>query len=279
MTSKPRVPDWLLERLGAGELPAPAAAELSARLEASGELSRLSALAASNDEILRAYPAAAVAAEVERRLARSLGAPAGAALPRARWMLPASLALGGAAALVLSLVSLAQLDGEGGGRRSQGEPSLAGAPGEQLTSKGLQPQLSIYRRTATGHERLGPEARVRAGDTLQLAYVAAGRHFGVVASVDALGVSTLHLPEQPGPAARLDDRGETPLPHSFELDATPGFERFVFVTSPLPFDTRVVLEGLAKPELGWAPPLAARIVQVEKAQPESSRAGQEKRTP
>jgi hypothetical protein len=136
---------------------------------------------------------------------------------------------------------------------------------EQLTAKGLAPHLSIYRRTPASPERLSPQARVRAGDTLQLAYVAAGQRFGVIASVDARGAVTLHLPEQPGPAVRLDDRAETALPHAFELDATPGFERFVLVTSEAPFDTRVVVENLVKQEPVWPAPLAASSVELEKS--------------
>jgi hypothetical protein len=36
------------------------------------------------------------------------------------------------------------------------------------------------------------------------------------------------------------------LPVAFELDATPGFERFVFVTSDAPFDTAPVVAALRR---------------------------------
>ena len=47
---------------------------------------------------------------------------------------------------------------------------------------------------------------VRKGDTLQLGYVAAGKRFGVIASIDARGTVTLHLPETPGPGGRAGAR-------------------------------------------------------------------------
>ena len=65
----PRVSDWLLERLAAGELPPAQERSLRERLAATGDTHRLAALAASNREILAAHPAAEVAAEVRGRAA------------------------------------------------------------------------------------------------------------------------------------------------------------------------------------------------------------------
>jgi hypothetical protein len=259
MKERGSVPDWLLERLAAGELPAHEAREIEARLEAAGERSRLDALAVSNAAILSAHPAAVIAAEVERR-----------AWPRrplpGTWPL---LALGGSAALALVLVSVGGPAGSDDQARERATAPFAGVEpeAEHLLDKGLEPHLSIYRRTNASPERLAPKALVRAGDTLQLAYVAAGRRFGVVASVDGRGVVNLHLPEAPGRAAALDDRGETALPHAFELDGTPGIERFVFVTSEAGFDTSAVVDHLS----GKAPRLAAglslRSIELEKSTP------------
>jgi hypothetical protein len=270
MSERPRVPDWWLERLAAGELPEREARELLERLERAGEAARLDALEASSAEILRAHPAAEVVAEVERRAAAQ-----GLARPRAGRPLWPVLALGGSAALTLMLVRVLDVQPDAG--RAGVEPSAQSAqsdrrvPGEgsaeRLIAKGLEPYLSIYRRTGASPERLAARARVRAGDTLQLAYVAAGQRFGVVASVDGRGAVTLHLPETSGRAAALDDRGETALPHAFELDATPGNERFVFVTSSAPFDTGAVVAHLE----GSAPRLPAglslRSIELEKSTP------------
>ena len=94
------------------------------------------------------------------------------------------------------------------------------------------------------HQRLPAGAAVRPGDELQLSYVAGGRRFGVVASVDTRGTVTLHLPETPGAAPTLAPGKETKLPHAFELDDSPGAERFVFVSGDQPFSTDVVAEAL-----------------------------------
>ncbi len=244
------VPDWLLERLARGELPAGRAAELRARLEAAGELHRLEALAASDREILASLPAAAVAAEVRRR--------AGAAEARAPRRSPARLALllplGAMAAALLLLVVRPRPDA--------GSPSAFFPEGpETITVKGARPALHVYRKAAKGPEELldGTKA-VRPGDTLQVRYVSAGRRFGVVASVDARGAVTLHLPEAPGRAAALERDGERALPHAFELDGAPGFERFVFVAADEPFDTGLVTQALT----GGAAPekAAARLANV-----------------
>jgi hypothetical protein len=253
MTRRASVPDWLLERLAAGELPARVSRELSERLDAAGERVRLDELATSNAEISRAHPAAVVAAEVERRAASQRRVRP--LVPHPIWPL---LAFGGSAALMLALVlddSPSQLDAPREGHA------------EHLIAKGLEPHLSIYRRTGASPERLAQRARVRAGDLLQLAYVAAGQRFGVVASVDGRGAVTLHLPEAAGGASVLDERGETALPHAFELDDTPGVERFVFVTSGAPFETSAIVAHLE----GKAPRLPAglslRSIELEKNTP------------
>jgi len=115
---------------------------------------------------------------------------------------------------------------------------------EQVRKKGLRPSLGLYRQKSDGVERLEPGSRLRAGDLVQVRYIAAGKAFGVVASMDARGSVTLHLPEAPGPAMALVRDGERALAHAYELDDSPGFERFVFVTADAPFDTELVVRAL-----------------------------------
>jgi anti-sigma factor RsiW len=251
-----RVPDWLLERLVAGDLPPAQASAVEARLEASGEQDRLARLEQSNDAILAAHPPARVAAEVARRLPRP-------ALPRARasragFGLPV-LACGSVAALVLAVLSLNS--GPSVPRGSTLERAHGGElPPETVTEKGLAPQLVVYKNTSAGAERLSASSSVRPGDTLQVAYVAGGQRYGVVASVDATATVTLHLPDKHGTASALEAERETPLPYAFELDATPGFERFVFVFGQAPFDTARVVESLRP---GGAPlPRELRAVEL-----------------
>jgi hypothetical protein len=228
-TPSERVPDWLLERLAAGELPAAQARALRERLVATGEQDRLDALAASNREILAAHPADQVTAEVRRRAGRNF------TIWRPVWAL--SFLTAGATAIALLLV------------RAPGEPLSSGLSRgqpaqETITSKGLQPSLGLYRKTTAGVERLGPTARLHPGDIVQVRYIAAGKRYGVVASCDARGAVTLHLPETPGQAVALAKDGERALAHAYELDSSPGFERFVFVTADAPFDTELVVRSL-----------------------------------
>jgi len=108
----------------------------------------------------------------------------------------------------------------------------------------------VYRKASPNPELLGKDVVVHPGDTLQAGYAGAGRRgndkplFGVIASVDARGSVTLHLPEAPGAAVRLE-KGKTVLPAAYELDDSPGFERFVLVTSEQPFPTDHVTSMLA----------------------------------
>jgi hypothetical protein len=245
--SKPhdKVPDWLVERLVAGELPPQAALELRARLKASGAggdlAEREAGIERSNADILEAHPPALVAAEVRRRLDgvnRSENAARlnGGRRPRGMLVLLPALALSGAlAAGAMALVA-----------KPQGTTvtDLMNEAPEVTRMRGLLPSLLIYRKRPAGQDLLTRQSQVRAGDTLQVGYVAAGKRFGVIASVDGRGTVTLHLPERPGQAAALANPGEQHLGHAYELDDSPGFERFVMVTADRPFETAVVTEAL-----------------------------------
>jgi hypothetical protein len=225
-----QVPEWIVERLAAGELPRQQASELRAELGQQGTETRLADLAASNAEILAALSPAAVVAEVRRRAEQR------SAVRRRRPLFALSLAATCAAGLAVFLVVRDQ---------DATNVTLPHGDGIEITrEKGLKPQLRIHRKTKVGAEPLPPSALVRKGDTLQLRYVAAGSRFGVIASIDARTTITLHLPEVPGPAAKLEKDGERALPHAYELDDSPGFERFVFVTSDTPFTTSDVASAL-----------------------------------
>jgi len=239
MPSPNPVPDWLLERLAAGELPPDQADRLRERLAEAGQTDRLVALAASNADILQAYPADRVAAEVQRRAKRA-EASRSRSWTRPVWTL--SVAAAGAAAILVVMHKPAPVQG----------PMGAVTEPEEGRIKGLKPSLRLYRQKSDGVEPLGAGSRLHSGDLVQVRYIAAGKPFGVVASMDARGSVTLHLPERPGPAAALIHDGERALAHAYELDDSPGFERFVFVTADASFDTESVVkalkEGVALPK-------------------------------
>jgi len=236
------VSDYLLERLVAGDLPAERAAQVQARLAAEpGAHERMEQLQASNQEILRLHPPAEVAEHIRRRAAQQ-SAPARS---RRMWLsLAVPLTLAAAFALVLVARGPAGI-----GRDSQGDDS-------DDRVKGLDPKLRVYRKAAAGKvELLKDGAATRAGDQLQLAYVAAGHRFGAVLSVDGAGQVTFHLPAAAGPAVRLRTDGEIALASAYELDAAPAFERFLFVAGDDAFDA----SALADVVRGRTPPPAGKV--------------------
>jgi hypothetical protein len=217
-----KTPDWMIERLALGELDAATAEAVRAQLRAEGRAPEeaMAAIAASNQQILAAHPAAAVAAEVQRR--------AQARRSRLAWLVGMPVALAGVAAVVLTIAFPGPV------------PRPAGDDLEPTTIKGpaseAGPRLFVYRHGAGGDTKLADGAAATRGDLLQLAY--AGRAGGWVAllSIDGAGKVTVHWPEKGNTAAPLADAGEFRLPSSYELDDAPAFERFFLVRSDAPFD-------------------------------------------
>jgi hypothetical protein len=250
-------PDWLLERIAAGDLPPERAEALRRRLEAEeGGGERLAGLASSNAEILAAHPPAEMARAIRGRAAAETakGAAAGAAPARSFWVVGApALAFATAIAAVFFLPPARP-----GGSVATAPIVATGGTDDGDRIKGLEPRLRIYRKVGKlgkKVELLEDGAAARPGDELQLAYVAAGRRYGAVLSLDGAGRVTFHLPVGGGaPAAvPLRAQGEVSLPASYQLDAAPRFERFLFVTSDTPFSTERlpdVIRGEAPPPAG-----------------------------
>jgi len=226
-----RIPDWYLEQLAKGELPADQATALRTRLAADpdGE-ARLMALTADDAATLAAHPPADVAAEVARRLEVDKRRRAAGTRDRARQRWAWAGALGVAAAVVALLVV-----------RPSPPFKYGDDPGEVTRVKGGT-RLVVHRRRGNEVELLANGARARRGDVLQLAY-AAERGYGVVVSVDGRGSVTVHLPESGERAAPLSPEGRAALPHAYELDDAPELERFFLVTGTSPFPIAAVVEA------------------------------------
>lgn len=239
------VPEWLVERLAAGELPPSEADRIRTRLIAAGQEDRLSALQRANRATLDDHPPERVAAEVRRRLERR--ERQAASERHARWRLTVPLIVTGAAALGVAVLlpsgpNLVSGDGSSPVSTTPG-PVTVGDADDSVRLKGLRPQLAIYKKTSEGAAQLHDGSPVAPGDLIQVAYVAAGYQYGAVFSIDSNRAVTLHLPEVAGQAVHLRPQGETALDHAFELDATSGRERFVFVTSKHPFTTDTVIDA------------------------------------
>jgi hypothetical protein len=228
MTTTP-VRDWELERYLLGELDAARAAAIRAELTSDAGLRwRLQALEEANAATLEAHPPARVAVAIESRRAAQARTPPRLGARLSLWLVPAV-----AAAAVLLVVERRGPDVGTG-------DAIARVPiTEEGRVKGA-PGLYVYRLHGQKSEELGNGSVARAGDTLQLAYSRGDRAFGVVVSLDGNGGVTLHFPETQDGPTRLAN-GTVALPHAYELDAAPGFERFVFVTADSPIAVAEVL--------------------------------------
>jgi hypothetical protein len=244
-----KVPAWLVERLAHDDLPPAEAARVRAALGEAGK-AQLEALGRSNQEILAELPPRVVAAEVKRRLET-------ASTTRAHSTRSFSVALSGLALGAAGLVAV-----YAGGLRPH---TVTGTvPGAAPTTMELEetgvkgpPQLIVYRKDGDGEDKLSAGTAVRPRDLVQVAYVASGWTYGLIVSFDARGTVTYHLPEAAGAAAPLKRGGRIALPHAFELDDSPGFERFVLIASKHAFtlaDVQAALQpgGTPLPEPEFA---------------------------
>jgi anti-sigma factor RsiW len=209
--------DLMLERYRLGELSGAERAELERALAADAALkARLDALGADSRATLERLTPRAVAAEVERRLAKQQERPP------ARSLVPA-LALSFALVLVIAAGLL-----------------LSNSPDDIVLKGERDPALRVFRQTVGAPERLFDGAKVRARDRVQVAFDLAGERALVVVSIDGAGRATLHFPADGNSVAPANLRA---LPEAFELDDAPGFERFFLVTSINALDARAVLEA------------------------------------
>jgi hypothetical protein len=231
MKQSNRISPVLLERLAQGELSDEKAHALREKIQAQGGDvdAMLISLRESDAAILQQLPPRVVAAELRMRLQKRPG-PA-----RRLWFaLPiAATALG---AWMVSAQTPAVSPGD------------HIAP-ENIALRGLKTHLVIYRGGEGEPQRLSRQDKARPGDLIQIAYVVQtdepGPKYGVIASIDDRSQVTLHLPATLSAAEILDTtRGEVRLPNAFELDATPGKERFVFVVSTTPFQAEAVRNAL-----------------------------------
>lgn len=216
-----RTPDWLVERLHAGDLPPAEAERVRGRLEAEGGLGRLDALQADDARFRETHPPGPSLASISSR-ARAIAPPR----QRRRLLIAVPATLAAAAAVTVLAVW------------------TPGFGPDDVRMKGPTAHLEVFRRQPSSDpERLRDGAAARAGDVLQLSVVVAGRAHAAVISIDGRGAVTRHWPESGPVAGALEGGDAVPLPHAYQLDDAPGFERFFLVTASRPFDVEVVLEA------------------------------------
>ena len=230
------LPDWLVERAVLDEVP-PASRERVDRADPHELAERIAALRADNAAELAAHPAAVAVAQIESRIAEEARRRA---VDRRRSRLRTFGILSAAAAALVVVVFVTKA------RPSEEHiADASGSQGEVTRVKGAA-RLLVFRQVGERAERLEQDALVRAGDLIQRRYNAGGHGYGVIASIDGAGAVTLHHPatEDAPPEATALAARTTALPHAYELDDAPRFERFFFITADAPVDVQQSLASL-----------------------------------
>ena len=163
----------------------------------------------SDDEFFKRYPPETVVPRIRAR-----------AEQRKKPRTPFFIALSVAAAS-LAVVSGLLL--------AKAEPAGADA----MRTKGTA-SLMVFRRDGEKAERLENHVSAREGDIVQLRYFSPDSPYGALLSLDGAHHVTVH-------AASLEVGKEIALPTAYRLDAAPGLERFVLITSTEPLQLDAVL--------------------------------------
>lgn len=242
MNDNDPVPDLLLEQLALGELSETEAASVRARLGTDAD-ARLESLRAANAATLQEHSPQEVARDIQRRIRRLEASEEPATGGRWGLWLTAGFVLAAAAAVSIWLARSGEelvppVDEE--------RVAVAHPPGDTVRLKG-DAAIVLRRQLGGSSELLASGDAVSSGDSLLVAYRAAGQKHGALLSVDGAGGVTLHYPEDEGATTSLKPAGTVVL-HGFDLDDAPGFERFVFVTADTPIDVAEVRQRVATVE-------------------------------
>jgi len=203
------VPDWKIERYLLGELPE---AEMQALKNLENDELRLQIeqLKNSNEELLAKYP-------YKRKFTVLPNVP----------MVPLKLA---AIFLLCASAFIAIL-------------SNKDIYEDGTRVKGLKTGLEIWRKTAEQTEQLSNNSEAKAGDLLQIRYIAL-EPYGALFSLDGNGTLTVHLAGKNGKAASLEAGKSIALENAYELDNAPKFETFYLITANKEFELAPVVEKL-----------------------------------
>jgi anti-sigma factor RsiW len=227
----PHIPDVVIERYRLNELPALELERIERRLRDDPALrARVGELEASDG---------ALHDEIERIASRLEGRVIARPVHTVAWAVSTATV---AAAVLLAVVVHTH------------RPSTPAVDSAEDRVKGVRPtgpDIAVFRRTGDGSERLSDGAVAHAGDLIRVGYRPAGRTFGVIVSIDALGHVTRHLPPTGDRAAHLKGDAMVLLDQAYELDDAPQWERFYFIAGDTAFDVAPVLRAVRD---GVAPP-------------------------
>jgi hypothetical protein len=221
MSESRHVSRLLLERYNLGEVTPEEEQEIRAALADDSALARrLEALRRSDREIRAAWPAEAIVPRIKNKVGAR------------RSSFPVLWGLCAAALLLIAALPLIRF----------ARPEFADDRAKGGT------ELSVYLNDDKD-TKLANYAVVREGNTVQLAYTAAGGGYGVIFSIDGRSAVTLHYPYSPEQSTRLISGRRILLDEAYTLDDAPDYEIFFFVISDKPLDVREILnraESLAQ---------------------------------
>ncbi|MEL6181917.1 MAG: ActD-like protein [Myxococcota bacterium] len=240
--TRPHISDLQLELLALGALPDHEAEALRALLSEDPDAqARFEGIAPSNQALLREFPPDDVAAEIERRIRlHDLAAPNPWGWLAVWLHNPGTWALVAVAACLLTVWLVPALMNSSD--PTSGQPSV----GERI--KGA-PALVVHRVLEGGvTQRLTTADAARPGDTVQLSVSGAQNRYAVIVSIDGRGQVTRHFPLKGNSGAIISTAKAIPftLPHAYELDDAPDFERFILLTHTAPFDVAQVMSSAQK---------------------------------
>lgn len=238
MNKEKLVPDWMWERYLLDELPGKKRRQLEKQLARDPALrAELEKVRLADRQILSSYPPERMIPEILRRAALERPRQVAPRRWRLAWVAAPALAL--AVFLLLILPPLLQRRLVNPGDASAED--YIGVKGDGVLSRATA-RLQLYRRDGDSSEQLRDGSTARAGDRLQLAFVPGKQTHGVILSIDGAGAVTLHFPEKTEGATALPGDSRTFLPRSYELDRSPLFERFFFISAQAPLPTAAILE-------------------------------------
>lgn len=223
------ISDYQLERYLLREGTDDELAALDRRVADDPELAqRLAALERSNEELHQRYPPEWMRGQIELKLKRAQGRRVQRTWSGYRlWAVPV-------VALILAVVAVPTLFDD---------QETAEAPATRIKGGEQEPRLLVFRKLASGAERLQDGALARNGDLVQLAYRSGGLQYGAILSVDGRGTVTQHLPTTGTRAVPL--AAQDTLDVAYELDDAPRWERFYLVAADRRFGLAAIKAKLA----------------------------------
>ena len=237
-----KINQWALERYILDELPSEKIMEIKNRLHEDSNLKKeIEKLKKSNQNILNQYSSDIIIPKIlsryEKENSRSENKKGIRPILFKR-LLYASPVL--ASALVLLFIILHYRGNIGSSRQNifTEDTRIKGMSSIGLTTT----HLMIHRRNNDIIELLENGDKAKAGNLLQIAYVATRESYGVILSIDGNGMVTLHYPDSKNEATVLEQNRKVLIGNAYELDDAPEFERFFFITSKSEINVDEILE-------------------------------------